>query len=72
MCKEEQNEPKELGVWKSQTADFMLEMGQKYGDIRFLMKASDMVGMREVIRRKLSKGLPLWEADKEWLKNNLK
>ena len=30
-----------------------------------------MIGMREVIRRKLNRNLPLWEADKEWLKNNL-
>lgn len=64
-------EIEDLSAWKSQTADFLLEMGQKYGDIRFLLEASKMIGMREVIRRKLDGNLPLWEADKEWLKNNL-
>jgi len=28
--------------------------------------------MKEVIRRKIIKGLPLWEVDRVWLKNNLK
>lgn len=53
-------------------ADFLLEKAQKFGDITLHIKASELVGMREVIRRKIEKGLPLWEVDKVWLKNNLK
>lgn len=45
---------------------------QKFGDITLHIKASELIGMKEVIRRKIIKGLPLWEVDKVWLKNNLK
>ena len=53
-------------------ADFLLERAQKFGDITLHIKASELIGMKEVIRRKIIKGLPLWEVDKVWLKNNLK
>lgn len=51
---------------------FSPRKAQKFGDITLHIKASELVGMREVIRRKIEKGLPLWEVDKVWLKNNLK
>lgn len=61
-----------LHEWKSQMADFLLERAQKFGDITLHIKAADLIGMKEVIRRKIIKGLPLWEVDRVWLKNNLK
>lgn len=72
MSKSKQNEAGSLHEWKSRMADFLLEKAQKFGDITLHIKASELVGMREVIRRKIEKGLPLWEVDKVWLKNNLK
>ena len=72
MSKSKQTEADSLHEWKSRIADFLLEKAQKFGDITLHIKASELVGMREVIRRKIEKGLPLWEVDKVWLKNNLK
>ena len=72
MSKSKQNEADSLHEWKSRMADFLLEKAQKFGDITLHNKASELVGMREVIRLKIEKGLPLWEVDKVWLKNNLK
>ena len=72
MSKSRQPKAESLYEWKSEMANFLLERAQKFGDITLLMKAADLVGMREVIRRKIIKGLPLWEVDKVWLKNNLK
>ena len=51
---------------------FRQERAQKFGDITLHIKAADLIGMKEVIRRKIIKGLPLWEVDRVWLKNNLK
>lgn len=72
MSKSKQNEADSLHEWKSRMADFLLEKAQKFGDITLHIKASELVGMREVIRLKIEKGLPLCEVDKVWLKNNLK
>lgn len=72
MDKARQIKAESLHEWKSQMADFLIEKAQKFGDITLHIKASELVGMREVIRRKIEKGLPLWEVDKVWLKNNLK
>lgn len=72
MSKSKQNEADSLHEWKSQMADFLLEKAQKFGDITFHIKAADLIGMKEVVRRKIIKGLPLWEVDRVWLKNNLK
>lgn len=72
MAKPRQNEAESLLEWKSQMADFLLERAQKFGDITLYIKATELIGTREVIRRKIIKGFPLWEADRMWLKNNLK
>lgn len=72
MSKSRKSEADSLLEWKSQMADFLLEKAQKFGDITFHIKASDLIGMKEVIRRKIIRGMPLWEVDKIWLKNNLK
>lgn len=72
MSKARQTEAESLHEWKSQMADFLIEKAQKFGDITLHIKASELVGTREVIRRKIVKGMPLWEVDKVWLKNNLK
>ena len=52
--------------------DFLLERAQKFGDIELLKKAIDMVGHADVIRRKLTLELPLWELDREYINKNLK
>lgn len=52
--------------------DFLLERAQKFGDIELLKKAIDMVGHADVIRRKLTLEMPLWEIDREYINNNLK
>ena len=57
---------------KEQLVDFLLERAQKFGDEELLLKAIDMVGHAEVIRRKLAADMPLWERDREYIKNNLK
>lgn len=72
MDKVRQAKAESLHEWKSQMADFLLERAQKFGDITLHIKAVDLIGMKEVIRRKIIKGLPLWEVDRVWLKNNLK
>ncbi|MCM1301383.1 MAG: hypothetical protein NC250_00785 [Alistipes senegalensis] len=72
MDKAKHSKAESLHEWKSRMADFLLEKAQKFGDITLHIQASELVGMREVIRRKIDKGLPLWEVDKVWLKNNLK
>lgn len=72
MDKTRQAKAESLHEWKSQMADFLLERAQKFGDITLHIKAADLIGMKEVIRRKIIKGLPLWEVDRVWLKNNLK
>ena len=72
MDKTRQAKAESLHEWKYQMADFLLERAQKFGDITLHIKASELIGMKEVIRRKIIKGLPLWEVDRVWLKNNLK
>lgn len=52
--------------------DFLLERAQKFGDVELLIKAIDMVGHANVIRRKLALEMPLWERDREYIKHNLK
>ena len=51
---------------------FLLERAQKFGDEERLIKAIDMVGHADVIRRKLTLEMPLWERDREYIKHNLK
>lgn len=52
--------------------DFLLERAQKFGDEELLLKAIDMVGHAQVIRRKLTLEMPLWERDRAYIKENLK
>lgn len=56
---------------KSKLVDFLLERAQKFGDEELLIKAIEMVGHAEVIRRKLAANLALWERDHEYIKENL-
>lgn len=73
----------DLGMHKKEECDklyserwelvnFLLERAQKFGDIELLKKAIDMVGHADVIRRKLTLELPLWELDREYINKNLK
>lgn len=52
MDKTRQAKAESLHEWKSQMADFLLERAQKFGDITLHIKAADLIGMKEVIRRK--------------------
>ena len=52
---------------KEELVDFLLARAQKFGDEELLLKAIDMVGHAEVIRKKLAAGMPLWERDKEYI-----
>lgn len=52
--------------------DFLLERAQKFGDIELLKKAIDVIGHADVIHRKLTLEMPLWELDREYIKKNLK
>lgn len=51
---------------------FLLERAQKFGDIELLKKAIDMLGHANVIRRKLTLEMPLWELDRVYIEKNLK
>ena len=57
---------------QKKTVDFLLERAQKFSDSELLKYCVERMGYGYVIRRKLEMELPLWEADKEWLKNTLK
>jgi len=51
--------------------DFLLERAQKFGDEELLIKAIDMVGHANVIHRKLTLEMPLWECDRKYITHNL-
>lgn len=53
MDKTRQAKAESLHEWKSQMADFLLERAQKFGDITLHIKAADLIGMKEVIRRQV-------------------
>lgn len=54
-----------------QTVGFLLERAQKYGDIELLNQAIKLVGHKNVILRKIKMGLPLWDYDNEYIKENI-
>lgn len=57
---------------RSELVDFLLERAQEFGDIKLLNKAIQMAGHPKVIKRKIALNLPLWEQDKEYIKENIK
>lgn len=52
--------------------DFLLERAQAFSDMQLLEKAIQMIGHAEVIRRKIALEHPLWNIDKEYIKENIK
>ena len=70
--KEKKEECDKLYRERWEIVDFLLERAQKFGDEELLLKAIDMVGHAEVIRRKLTLEMPLWERDRAYIKENLK
>ncbi len=52
--------------------DFLIGKACAYKDTDFYRQAVKIVGQKEVTRRKLEMDLPLWDEDKEYIKNNLK
>ena len=72
MGMEKKEECDNLYQERWELVDFLLERAQKFGDVELLIKAIDMVGHANVIRRKLALEMPLWERDREYIKHNLK
>ena len=72
MGMEKKGECEKLYQERWELVDFLLERAQKFGDEELLIKAIDMVGHAEVIRRKMTLEMPLWERDREYIKHNLK
>lgn len=52
-------------------AEFLVGKACAYEDSDFYRQAVVLVGQREVTRMKLEMDLPLWDEDKEYIKNNL-
>lgn len=53
-------------------AEFLLGKAEAYKDTDFYNEAVKLIGEKEVIVIKLRMGLPMWEEDTEYIKNNLK
>ncbi len=52
--------------------DFLLERAQAFSDMQLLEKAIQMIGHAEVIKRKIALEHPLWNIDKEYIKDNIR
>lgn len=57
---------------KMELAEFLVGKASAYEDSDFYRQAVVLVGQREVTRMKLEMDLPLWNEDKEYIKENLK
>lgn len=53
-------------------AEFLIGKACAYEDTDFYRQAIKLVGQRKVTRMKLEMDLPLWDEDKEYIKENLK
>ena len=53
-------------------AGFLIGKACAYEDTDFYKQAVRLVGQKEVTRMKLEMDLPLWDEDKEYIKENLK
>lgn len=63
------NETKKVA---KEMAEFLIGKACAYEDTDFYKQAVRLVGQREVTRMKLEMDLPLWDEDKEYIKDNLK
>jgi hypothetical protein len=64
-------EIEDLHGQKNEMVDFLIDRAQAFSDKELLEKASEMVGQKEVIRRRIVKGYNLWAYETEWMLNNL-
>lgn len=62
---------KQAQVAFKEMAEFLVGKACAYEDSDFYRQAVVLVGQREVTRMKLEMDLPLWNEDKEYIKNNL-
>ena len=53
-------------------ADFLLGKACAHQDTELYKEAVKLVGMKEVVIRKIRMGLPMWEEDLEYINKNLK
>lgn len=53
-------------------AEFLIGKACAYEDTDFYKQAIRLIGQREVTMMKLKMDLPLWDEDKEYIKENLK
>ena len=56
----------------SDLADFLLGKACAHQDTDLYKEAVKLVGMKEVVIRKIRMGLPMWEEDLEYINKNLK
>lgn len=56
----------------AEQADFLLGKAEAYKDTDFYNEAVRLIGNKGVILAKIRLGLPLWDEDKEYIKDNLK
>lgn len=55
-----------------EVAEFLIGKACAYEDTDFYKQAVKLVGQKKVTRMKLEMDLPLWNEDKEYIKENLK
>lgn len=72
MLEERTNEVESFSEDKSDLADFLIGKACSYDDTDLYKKAVQLIGQKEVVRRKCKDGLPLWEEDIEYITPNLK
>ncbi len=72
MLEERNNELDDCHDKMEELVDFLIGKACAYEDSDFYRHAVKLVGQKEVTRRKLEMDLPLWDEDKEYIKNNLK
>jgi hypothetical protein len=65
------NEIEDLHQQKNEMVNFLIDRAQAFSDKELLEKASEMVGQKEVIRRRIVKEHQLWVYETEWMLNNL-
>ena len=63
---------RQLQQWLDEAAAQMLVKACVYEDTDLYKTAVDLVGQKKVIMKKIELVLPLWDEDKEYIKNNIR
>lgn len=58
---------RELYEQRNQMVDFLIKQAEKWSASDLRLKAIQMIGEKEYLRRKLERGYNLWEEDKKML-----